>query len=130
MTSRAIIRRFPNALVVVSDCNGGETPPVGPGLASLGKGCLLIGCRPDADGPTRVHVTSNSPDRDDLPALDIELDTPSGSLAVETVFRESLIVMPVFSEKTRLFIWANDPMEPDDLEIYIMASGMEQLPRH
>ena len=54
---------------------------------------------------------------DDRPAFDGFLDTPRRKVAVWTVECQQLLEMSVPTTRTKIRVWTNDPLEPD--EIYV-----------
>jgi hypothetical protein len=109
----------PNALILISDLDGGVPPDVMRGsLIASTPSCIAVGCMSDSNGKTEVTLgaTQEVGPRDD-PAFVGELNTPNRTIAVWTVLRETILQAPVPHPSTRVRIWVNHPSEPDKVII-------------
>ncbi len=110
----------PNSLILVMDYAAGELPErITDELVVATKSCLAIGTLSAADGETRITLTDriDGIDIGDL-AFDGVLATPNHELSVCNVKNERMITLLVPSERTRVKVFANDPVEPDDIVIF------------
>lgn len=118
MTSHASLS-LPNGLLFVSDVAGGDVPEFVPGEPILATGTVVaIGCLPPMDGETRVTLGPRSdvaPER--APAFSGAVATPSRKLVVSTVEEPNVIERDVPDVVTKLTIWTNRPVEPDEIVV-------------
>src|SRR5262249_2285951 len=101
----------------VSDISGGQTPAIARGKSIWSTpSCVAFGCLMEQDGPTTVTIGSvANVGRDDRPAFDGMLETPTRTVVVSTVDHQHFLKFDVAGVSTRLRIWANHPSEPDEV---------------
>jgi hypothetical protein len=108
-----------NSLLFIEDISGGEIPvTVGPARLWSTSSCIAIGCLASMDGETEVTLGASdqvSPEWE--PAFDGILKTPTRKVVVSTVEGDNVLVADVASERTRVRIWTNHPIEPDKVSI-------------
>lgn len=111
-----------NSLLLVMDRSVGIVPPtMGRSVVAFTETCVAVGTRSEHDGSTRVTVVDGVFQVDaGAPVFDGVLLTPGGSLAVCSVVDEVVVEFAVNAPRTRVRIWANDPVEPS--EITLLAS--------
>lgn len=105
----------PNSLLYISDSRGGTVPEWKRGAPILSSpSCISFSCLTFADGETDVTVGAASDvDPGVRPAFDGSLETPSRTLELSTVERNTVMQTAVPAESTRVRIWTNHPTEPD-----------------
>ncbi len=114
----------PNSLVLVMDPSIGQIPDSMSGsLVASTSTCIAIGTLSEHDGVTHVSL-SDSPDvaPNVSPTFDGVLETPGNRIAVCSVLDEVILENKVTTSRTRVRIWANDPMEPSEIHI-VVTSG-------
>ena len=109
----------PNALLLLSDINGGIALSGMQGsLIASTPTCIAIGCTSDCNGETEVLV---GPGREvstsEAATFEGELDSPSRKVALRTLLRSRVLEAPVRHPRTRVRIWVNHPSEPDKIVI-------------
>jgi hypothetical protein len=109
----------PNALILISDLDGGVPPDVmGGSLIASTPSCIAVGCMSDSNGKTEVILgATKEVDPRDRPVFVGELETRNRAIAVRTVLREPILQAPVPRPSTRVRIWVNHPTEPDKVTI-------------
>jgi hypothetical protein len=111
----------PYSIVLISDLQLGEIPESpGGGLILAAASCITVGCLSDADGPTHFTLGSVSdvdPGRE--PAFVGMLQTPTRRLALQTVLGEPILEVAVTARLTKVRVWVNDVLEPDDIIVGI-----------
>src|SRR5262245_53419733 len=90
-TSRSIA--VPNALILISDLDGGVPPDVmGRSLIASTSSCIAVGCMSDSNGKTEVIIgAAQEVDPRDSPAFVGELETRNRAIVVRTVLREPIV---------------------------------------
>lgn len=79
---------------------------------------VRISCLNEFDGETRVTLgVADLVAPSGAPAFDAVIKTPSRRVAIVTAHLETLMVAKVSGDLTRIRIWENDPVEPDDIII-------------
>ena len=114
----------PNSLVLVMDPSVGQIPDSMSGsLVASTSTCIAIGTLSEHDGVTHVSL-SDRPDvaPDGSPTFDGVLETPDNRAAVCSVLDEVILEMKVPTGRTRVRIWANDPMEPSEIHIVVTSA--------
>ncbi len=118
--------RAPNSQFYVKD-------PAADDVAALARGAgvgatsssITIGTLQESDGETKVRVYARGEDLpqhpDEALMFDGEIETTSLRLTVESVLREVYFEMKVLSPRTRVTVWMNHPIEPDEIDIRIDA---------
>ena len=109
----------PNALLFLSDLNGGTAPNEMEGKLIVSTStCIAIGCMSDFNGETKITVgRAQDVDISQVPAFDGEVDTPSHTVALKTIDGAQVLEAPVRQSRTRVLIWVNHPSEPDKIVI-------------
>jgi len=109
----------PHSLVLVVGSKNADIPPSLHGaLIAATSSCIAIGCKAEDDGLSRLALESADITYFDIePAFVTQLETPEGVVAIETVFGERVAEHPTPSSTTRIIIWVNDDMEPDEILI-------------
>jgi hypothetical protein len=113
----------PNSLIVVMDRSVAEVPKsMNNQLISATPTCIAIGTLAAADGKTKIVLTDeNTVDSSVLTRVfEGVLTTPSLKLSVYSTLGAVLLELEVSTAQTHLEIWANDKMEPDDIQIVIL----------
>ena|SRR5438067_2075058 len=105
----------PNSLVLLADASGGQIPgSMERSLITSTGSCIAIGCLSETDGETEFTLgVAQEVDPGDRPAFHGNLNTPARKVVVRTVLGQTILEMPVPSDRTDIRIWVNDPMEPD-----------------
>lgn len=108
-----------NSLIIISDVSGGIGPEFIPGRLVLSTSTMIsVGCLANVDGETQVTLGSAVELAPGVPLVfEGELETPSGEIAVSTVEGEKILEANVGSVRTGIRIWANRPVEPDEIVI-------------
>lgn len=83
--------------------------------------CLVVTCLPWNEGETRITLGSfkKMPSRPTAPVFDGMLKTPSYRVVVSDVNMPEILAMDVPEAETRIRIWTNDPLCPDDVVIAV-----------
>lgn len=107
------------SFIMVSD---GDTPNVPRGLpgnlVAATETCIIIGCRSVDDGPTKIVLSSaDSCVATGSPVFAGILKTESGKIAVSKFPFVTVLSELVDRPKTHVQVFANDPSEPDFVEI-------------
>jgi hypothetical protein len=80
--------------------------------------CVAVGCTPDSEGETRITIGPvGEVALPGMPAFDGELETPTKTVKVDIVSGDSVLEHRVAGVKTRIRIWTNHPVEPDEVVI-------------
>ena len=109
----------PNCLVAIAGAptEAPRSMPREPAVAST-RGCIVVGCMPDCDGPTEITMGQAPPIKLSSHFIfDGMLDTPKCTVAVWTVEWRKLLEAKVPTTRTRVRIWANRLICPDELLI-------------
>lgn len=109
----------PNSLVVICDLADGVVPEFVADRPVLATDTLItIRCLANMDGETEIRLgPAHEIGRGERPVFDGILKTPTRELVVSTVEREKLLSDRVPSQTTRIRIWTNEPVEPDEIAI-------------
>lgn len=117
--SKTVKATPPNSLIFISDSNGGVGPEFVPGKPTLSTSSVIsISCLAYMDGDTKITLRPASevdPRRE--PAWDQLLETPSRKLVVSTIENDNMLSSDVPSVETRVRVWTNETMEPDNIVI-------------
>jgi hypothetical protein len=107
------------ALAFIEDPSGGELPDVTTGaLVVSTQSCITVGCKPDADGETEFRLgPADEVDPGRQPIFRERLATPSRKIVVRSALGETFLEAPVPEQRTMIYIWVNDPIEPDQIII-------------
>jgi hypothetical protein len=108
-----------NSLLFISDPDGGEGPDFVAGRLILATpSCISVGCLNFAGGETEVTLgPAQEVDPGKGPAFDGDLETPHHAVVVSTVERKTFLEATVPESSTRVRIWVNHPIEPDNVII-------------
>lgn len=105
------------------DRSAGVIPEkMGGALIAATPSCVAVGTREEHDGDTSISLSDEGTPGDigSDPVFEGFVETPSKVLSVCSVLDEVFLELPVPAERTRLRIWANDPVEPDVIAITIV----------
>ena len=112
-----------NALLLIGDSMDMAIPSSIVGLVASTPSCVAVGTLEETDGPTRVRVVNGGDaEEQHMPpreVLDMELETPSGRIAVSSVLGETYVEHMVDRPSIRIRLRVNDPSEPDDIVIIL-----------
>jgi hypothetical protein len=113
----------PHSLILISELGRGEVPDSMNGsLIAATASCIAVGCRSEVEGETEITLGSISEVGLSTPAsFSGILATPRKSVALQTIFNESIIEFAVPSEQTLVSIWVNDANEPDEIIVGLDA---------
>ncbi len=119
MDFRSISLPVSNAIFFIFGSDSKDTPEIKKGSSIWSTPtCIAVGCTPDVDGETRITIgASRQVGLEEIPAFDGELETPSRMVGVEVVPRKRVLEQPVPGSRTRVRIWVNHPIEPDNIVI-------------
>jgi hypothetical protein len=119
MTSNSVRVPVLNSLVFVRDARIHDIPEIDGDSPILSTpSCVAVGCLPDCDGETEITIGAAKDIQEaGLPAFDGQLETPSGSVIVETVLSERLLQASVPTSRTRVRIWTNGLPDTDKVVI-------------
>jgi hypothetical protein len=109
----------PNSLIFISDASGGVGPEFVPNRLVLSTDSVIsVGCLASMDGETKITLgPASEVGPSGLPAFDGLLETPSGKIVISTVEDDNILEADVPSVRTGIRIWANHPVEPDDIVV-------------
>ncbi|SRR5579871_1403510 len=119
MDFRSISLPVSNAIFFIFGSDSKDTPEIKKGSSIWSTPtCIAVGCTPDVDGETKITIgASRQVGLEEIPAFDGELETPSRMVGVEVVPRKRVLEQPVPGSRTRVRIWVNHPIEPDNIVI-------------
>lgn len=108
-----------NSMILVEDSIPGDVPTEDrPDPIMRNARCVSVGTLMQYDGETAISLGRLSEiSRDEPPAFDGIIETPSGSVVVSVLPDVVILQEESGSPKTRLVIWTNDPREPDEIVI-------------
>jgi hypothetical protein len=108
-----------NSLLLIADVSGGDEPEFIPGVPVLATAsCISIGCLMWQDGETKVTLAlSDEIELPGPPAFDGALETPNKIVTISTVEGDRILQASVSTVRTRVRIWMNRSLEPDDIII-------------
>lgn len=109
----------PNAQLFISDVSGGRAPEFISNLPVLSTDTAIsVSCLPNMDGETRVTLgAADEVSFPEAPIFDGLLKTPTNGIVVSTVEHEVILDASVPSRETRIRIWTNRTVEPDEIAI-------------
>ncbi len=117
--ARTVMVAPPNGLLFISDASGGAASEFLPSTPILSSDTVIsVECLPEMDGETRVtlgpaaEVALVRP-----PAFDGMIKTPTKGVLVSTYEHEEILAAVVPSARTRIRIWTNGAMDPDEVAI-------------
>ena len=90
-------------------------------LVAATDSCVAIGTLNSSDGQSRITLSDEGPvaKENETPIFEGVLDTPARKIAVCTVGGQPVLELNVGETRTRVKIWANDPVEPDEIDIFV-----------
>ncbi len=80
---------------------------------------ISVGCLCFVDGETSLTITDEPGWPDIAPSFDGMLETPDRIFLVSTSEREILLTAQVPEKETRVRIWTNDRVEPEEILIHL-----------
>jgi hypothetical protein len=109
----------PNSLIFISDISNRSGPEYIPNRLVLATDTVIsVGCLANMDGETEIRLgPAHEFSATGAPVFDGVLKTPTRELLVSTVEYETLLSEMVPSQTTRIRIWTNEPVEPDQIAI-------------
>jgi hypothetical protein len=119
MDLKSISLPVPNAVFFITGSDTKDMPKIERGSAIWSTSeCIAVGCTPDVDGETRIAIGSSEQIAlASKPTFDGELATPSRVVSVDIVPGRKIMEQHVPSSKTRIRIWVNHPLEPNNVTI-------------
>lgn len=130
--TRHITRVAPsNSLILIFDNSSGNTPIIPEhmksGLVAATSSCIAVGTLAEHDGDTLILLSNEAPPAHMQGRCVYigQLSTPSRTLSICAVSGEEYLRIDTNSFSPRVYVWANDANEPD--EIYVQVNGMESL---
>jgi len=109
----------PNALIFISDASGGEAPEFVANMPVLSTDTAIsVSCLPNMDGET--HIILGNADEvgfPEAPIFDGILKTPTNVVVVSTVEHDSILEATVPLRETRVRVWTNRALDPDEIAI-------------
>jgi hypothetical protein len=119
MDLKSISLPVPNAIFFITGSETKDMPEIERGSSIWSTpACIAVGCKPDVDGETKIAI--GAPEQVGLagkPAFDGELQTPSQVVSVDIVPGKKVLEQPVPGTSTRIRIWVNHPIEPNNVTI-------------
>jgi hypothetical protein len=108
-----------NGLIFIEDIEGGEPPyPVTDENVQFSASCISVVCLHEIDGETELMLGPAAEVAQTYePEFDGFVETPSGELKISAVTGWPLLKTKVPSGKTRIRIWRNHPVWPDQVAI-------------
>lgn len=121
----------PNSLLFVQDYEYGELPEaLGSGLVTSTQSSIVVGTRPDFEGPVDIVLTvgprSNEDDASHL-VWSGKLHTPNREISVCSVNLDRLLSIEVNSQHPLVEVWVNDDQEPDRILIVVTSDDHDHL---
>jgi hypothetical protein len=114
--------RPPNHQIVICDpASSMEVPDWEKGTPWVATDtCILCMCMVDFEGETNLTLGPGSEvDAKRAPVFDGILKTPGRNVSLETVWHEPLLEMATASTETRVRIWTNRLLTPDEVIVGI-----------
>ena len=108
-----------NALLFISDQSGGDVPEFVPDMPIMSTQTgILVHCLPDMDGDTTVTLgKAEDVGQVGPPVFDGLIKLPTRRLTVSTVEDDGFLFQTVPNVETRVRIWTNRALDPDDIVI-------------
>ena len=109
----------PNAVLFISDASGGTAPEFVANRPVLSTDTVIsVDCLPDMDGETRLTLgPATEVGMAGPPVFDGTIKTPTRGVLVSTVEHEEILAAAVPSFETRIRIWTNRTVDPDEIVI-------------
>ena len=119
MNLKSVSLPVPNAVFFITGSDTKDMPEIVRGSSIWSTpSCIAVGCKPDVDGETRIAIgASERVGFAAKPAFDGELQTPNQVVSVDIVPGKKVLEQPVSGTSTRIRIWVNHPVEPNDVAI-------------
>jgi hypothetical protein len=115
----------PNSIVLVVDRSNNfaahHTTDRESGVSGTSE-YVAIGTLSAQDGETLISLTDEERPAGE-PAFDGELNTPNHTVTICSILLETIVEGRVTSDKTRVMVWTNDPVEPDTICVFLQPSG-------
>lgn len=115
--------RPPNHQVVICDPTGKTDVPLWPRVLPpfvATDTCILCMCMIDFEGETALTLgPASEVDANRAPVFDGILKTPGRKIVLETVWHDPLLEMATAGTETRVRIWTNRLMTPDEVIVGI-----------
>ncbi len=115
----------PNSLLLVISSSNPEIPTAmdPTSITAHTKTCIAVGTVAEDDDEVAVSLTDERLADVQLSiAIEADLDTSAGFVAVETVLGDRLLEMPTASPQSSVRVWASNLVEPDRLIIEVLSS--------
>jgi hypothetical protein len=115
----------PNSLILVMDQSVGVIPGLEGSDASrpaATRSCIAVCTLAAVDGETSILLSDEAADllgHPGSPIFDGVIDTPAHRISVVSTQLELLAEVEVAWLRTRVRIWTNDPVEPDEIAIVV-----------
>lgn len=125
MTEITVSLAPPNSIIFVADpTHPYEVPDDnGSALVTATSSCISVGTRSAGDGETIIKLGRHpSPSGDPL-VFDGLLDTPGRLVAVIDSGADQILTMQVTERRSHVRIWANDPTEPNVIQIEVAPTN-------
>lgn len=119
MDAKSVSLPIPNAIFFVAGSQTRDTPRIQRGATIWSTStCIAVGCTPDVDGETTISIgPSEHVGLPAEPAFDGELETAGRIVNVEIISGKRILQEQVPDLKTRIRIWVNHPVEPNNVTI-------------
>jgi hypothetical protein len=122
MTENTIRVSPPNSMVIISDAHRWRVPELSAFVPTAGvistESCIVVFCEMEQDGETSVTVGATYEiDPGTRPVFDGTLETPTRTAIVSTVEWKQLLRSDVATLQTRVRIWTNRPLCPNEVII-------------
>lgn len=123
MTDQTKLISPDHALILIMDPEVAILPEsMAHNLVASTNSCVAVGTRPALDGPTRVHLSSQSQIHPRLEKVFCgSLETPNKIIKVCGIEGEVELEATVTSERTLIEVWVDDLYEPQNIEIIIQG---------
>lgn len=117
-----------NSVILIMDRTIGDVPEsMNDGLVSATSSCVAVGTLSEFDGETSITLTNDSTANKPQghPVFDGHIDTPSGRLSICSITDEPLIECEVAKSQTKVLIWVNDELEPDEIYVAVKFNSQD-----
>lgn len=115
METQTIMVRPPHSVVLVGD-RGAEPPGEMQGaIAVATSGCIAVGTRVDADGPTQVELRSRPGGMTTHHVFAGPLELPDRVLTVSSGTGDEYLVRGVSDSTATVNVWVDDLAEPSSI---------------
>ncbi|HVW57159.1 MAG TPA: hypothetical protein VHC00_15890 [Rhizobiaceae bacterium] len=112
-------RALPNGLIFIEDIAGGEPPdPVTDDKVQFTSSCISVVCLHEIDGETELTLGFAEQVKPNFELnFDGTIETPSREIRISTVEEEVLLRARVPDIITRIRVWRNHPVWPDQVVV-------------